>query len=229
MSHMFIVMKYRKPRAKKAKVSDAVKKYVKKVVKNEPELKQAAIAYGTSVVSTTVGTRYYMCTGNGTTVLGQGAGDYQRLASKIKIHEINANISLQLTGAAFSDVCRVIVFREKQPEGVALNSAEFMYDNTAGHGTISPYNQKYKHRFEIFYDRVHKLVNQSGTVATPAETINVKVHKRFKQPKITTYYTASTGGGVTSIEQGSIIIYLLSELGNTTANVVYTNILFTDA
>jgi len=216
---------------KQGKISKAVKKYVHKIVDNEPEKKQWAIQWGLTALSQTVGSAFLMNLMSA--VVGQqGVGDYNRIGSKIKVHAIEFKCTFQIAATTTLDQptkVRIIQVIDKKADGVILNPAELLYDISVGQGVNAPYNYKYRHEFEILSDRTVVLENQSGQVLLANTYRNYGFKHKFKHPKTLSYYTNANAQTVASIEGPAIYTFMWAE--RTGINMVdgYSSMEFTDS
>lgn len=218
-------------RGKKGKVSDVVKKYVEKKLKAHDEIKQASLNLTPITVDNNTGSRLYLQQPNGSTLI-QGTSYQQRLADKIKVHGFEARMQFQIADISVSvaEAVRIVIFREKSPEGIATATNELFINAGAGTTFRSPLRKSEAHRFEIYYDKIHSLNNDSILSAVPAggHKFNFVFKKFFKKPMWTTYYpnTALTTIGAT--EENSYIVLVVSEGANLNYSAT-TTLLFSDA
>lgn len=131
--------------------------------------------------------------------------------------------SLQLRGYVVSDtdqvngiICRVIVFWDKHPNGVAPTAANLLDNSVITLLVNSPYNSDFYKRFKILYDRRFTLNPNSAATTTPASgvvaaTVPITVpFEHRKQFNRQSNYGLGNAGTIADIARGACYILLLS-------------------
>lgn len=180
-------------------------------------------------LSSTVETKYIdvvlnaNATSTGTTQLLTGLSQGQTESTRIGIQSLIKSITFAYTFLV-SDVtnfCRLIVFKDKNPQGSKMSSAQVLNHITAGTylRPFSPYNWTNRHKVKILYDSLH-LVNNSST--GQGNTLSYKFYQTIKVNSVQHHIT--TGNDDASI--GSNGIYVLALSDSTAGNGPVVNGIF---
>ncbi len=155
-------------------------------------------------------------------IIPEGVGEEERIGRKITIRKILWRYSLKIaagtTGAATSDIIRVIMYQDKQCNGLTavksgdagiLESDSFLsFNNLSNTG-----------RFRILYDKTHRIQVSAGSGRGSTDTLDyaeaLQTGKFFKNCNIPIEYdnSASTGA-LTSIRSNNLGVLLLSREGS---------------
>ncbi len=195
----------------KAKVSKAVKKYVKKALIHDAEVKRIDTWYSGAYI-TQVGNMYYL------SGINQGTNDYNRIANSIKPIKLFIRGWVQDFTNATVDVARIIVFQYKQTSNnttagatsviVAPTGQDILEDSTTGASTYSNLtgikleNRKAVH---LLYDKSVCLIgSNTGSNAATGRYFSINISgKRMLQ----NIQYLSTGNTVAS--SGANAVYML--------------------
>lgn len=214
------------------KVGKGIVRYINNRFKHDGEMKQAATNTGPFALNNNAGS-YITMNGPTATLLQQGTGYFNRIGDKCDFYgfDVRCQLDIASLAASVSESFRLIVYREKDPEGVSTATAEMFVNSGVGITIFSPIRESMKDRFEIYYDKVHTLNNYSllsvGPVAATKKNIVIK--KRWKTPKKTVYYPNSAAAGIAAIQKGSIVAWLVTEGANVQCPVFSYDVLWRDS
>jgi len=185
---------------------------IKKIQRKE-ELKYADYAH-TAVISASAGNFFLL---NG---VNQGTGDHEMIG------EAHTSTSIQLRGHLQADsaiagplrssqVVRVMVFYDRQPNGAAPTYAD-LFNNVFATGLelYAPYNEDNSMRFKFVYDKI-KVINPQWADAAGTTQQNNIVTLKFKRKlgrKVN--YSDGNPGDITGINSNALWLYVLG-LSNT--------------
>lgn len=151
-------------------------------------------------------------------VLPQGSNGNQRIGNRVKGSHINFAYSLTnfLPSQTANCACRVMLVRDKYPNQLDLGAAAVflsdLFTVSAVNGQYmdpdNQFNPEYRKRFDILYDRVHKVGGYTNVNGDDGRGTYVQVRKRIKCPYSMVFDTNTTSGAATTITEGTIwLIY----------------------
>lgn len=127
--------------------------------------------------------------------------------------------SIQVRGIAIQDPdnvlgteCRIIVFWDKFPNGVAPTAATLLDNSVITQLTESPYNSDYYKRFKIILDR-RFVLNANVGVQSPVTSVEGKIvsFDFRKQMQKKSNYGLGNAGTIADIARGACYLLLLSQ------------------
>lgn len=150
-------------------------------------------------------------------VLSQGVAGSQRLGNRVRGSHLNFNYTLVNfnNGVQINHMaCRVMLVVDKRSNklDIGLNAQELsalMVQSTVNGQYLNSqnvFNNEYKGRFKILYDKVHEIGRL--TPQDPSNDTYVLVKKRIKCKEVMVFDKASPIGASSNITQGTIwLIY----------------------
>lgn len=132
-----------------------------------------------------------------------------REGQTIKMWSVQWKIVGTINTAATTTNVRVIVFRDRQPNGAAPTAANLLQNGT---GINSPLNISFGRRFLVYYDR-QKTLSVNGTEG-------MKMWG-FKRLKFHTQYNTGNVGDITDISTNSLYVLIMSDQATNTPSVAY--------
>ncbi len=143
-----------------------------------------------------------------------GTGESERIGRKITIRGIEWRYGIELKiatdPAKASDMIRVILYQDKQANGVTAAAGDIMEDLSWS----SMYNLTNRDRFRILFDKVHQLnATAGGGNGSTLDVYNHQVNHVFKKRlKIRIEYSGAAAT-MTNIRSNNIGVLLLSKDG----------------
>lgn len=147
-------------------------------------------------------------------VISQGTSQSQRIGRKVCLKNINWRYNINLPSAALmtstSDMCRVILYWDKQANGATAAGADILTSvNVYGYNNLSNMN-----RFIILYDKVHSInataaVYNGAAIETGSRDQWYSVYKKVDIP----IEYSGTDGTIDEIQSNNIGVLLVSEAG----------------
>lgn len=210
----------------KGKVTKAVKQYVKRVMKDDIEIKQ----FGASVsaitgITDSGSTRYGLTYG-----MSQGTSSLSRIGNKIKIYGIQFACRIkayQGTGATpVPENIRVVIVKDTKTTGVVPSISEIFNDTTSGNLVYSSYTVSLRQakQYKILYDKVLQMHVEGGTT-NYATWHNFKWVKKFKTPMVVNFYEDTAVTTIAGVQDNQISIYFISASATST-DVITQNITY---
>lgn len=132
-----------------------------------------------------------------------------REGQTIKMFSVQLKLVGTINSAATTTNVRVIIFRDKQPNGAAPTAANILANST---GINSPLNITYGRRFLVYCDK-QRTLSINGT-----EGMKMWIYKRLK---FHTQYTTGNVGDITDISTNSLYALIMSDQATNTPSVAY--------
>lgn len=191
-------------RAKKGKVAKATKRYVKKILDDRIEDKQA----GTLVAAFNPTDTLTSVLLNG---ISQGTNQGERIGMAVRAKKLICRVLLnQNSSIAIARMrCRLLFFWDKQPNGGAPTLSQLFTTTTAGLTLYSPININGQKRYRILSDKIYDFPVDGGATDTPH---NRSIVKSFKLKTITKY--SGGGNAIGDINTNALYIGLIGQTAN---------------
>lgn len=192
-----------------------IDKEVRKELRKEIEIKQLtfAVSPGAALASqqASAATVNYV-----TPAIAQGSGQGQRVGNRIMLHDIELRGYVK-AGAAAEQDCRMILFRDMQCNGAVPVAAEVLSEIAASTGCNADYNQDYRHRFKILYDKRFAL-HVVGGATDVAQQVMFQWKKRYPIDKgaALLYNSSAATGAIGTTQGGQLFALFLTSLGAAT-------------
>lgn len=177
---------------RKAKVSSAVKRYVKRATKKILEVYYNDLTLTTAATTTA---QFNLLNGIDTS----SADDIHRMGDQIKMLSVQIKGSLSNNDSSTRNV-RMILFYDKQANGAAPAQADILTGNGYAGALRDPdWRGRYIVLKDWFFDLAPKDVDDKGS----------RIINYFKRINLKTQYNG-TGATITSIDKGSLYLYIQS-------------------
>lgn len=145
----------------------------------------------------------------------RGTDETDRVGRVIVMNDLQ--IRLSMLNAAANDTLRHIVLYDNQPNGAAPAVTDVL--QTAS--PLSDYNLDNEWRFDVLYDELYAL----RTVYNPLDVLEFCVPVPWE-----TVFNAGNAGTVADIVTGAVFLLSIgSQAMNTTAETLYSRVLFSDS
>lgn len=231
-------MAFKRRFRRKAKVSKAVKKYVKKEIADYPELKQAQKTlnleeppFNIAVDNTIASTTHLLLNG-----MAQGDDEGQRAAQQIVMRQIEFNLYCRSTDETNDGgILRVMLVLDNDANGTVPQWIQLLNSAITGTLPVSTLNiestnhlvsrglVKNAKSYTILYDKIHKVYNGGGATDQFMPTF-VKVLKRLNKR---VQYSGSADD-ITQILKNSLYFVAWSNVDVQITDFSY-RLLYTDA
>ncbi len=166
-------------------------------------------------------------------LIGQGTGESERVGRKITIRQIGFRFEMQLgaqtAASATNDVCRVMMFLDKQ-----ANRANTTVTGDSGILIAADYqafnNLSNKSRYLTLMDRTYDINLDAGGGDGTTEDYGAKIvsDSFYKKVNIGIEYSAGGTGAITEITSNNLAILVISKSGlvtfNSTTRLRYSDI-----
>lgn len=161
------------PKSCAAKAEQALRicRYVQ--FRDKPELKHIDVSGSSIAITPTTSPTVYDI---GTDIVS-GSGYNDRIGDRVRL--VNLNFRFQLGSAltgVLDDLCRLVIFKVKEPKGVAQTLSDIIQTNTAVTNVYSPLRWDTRANFTILYDKVYRLNNADTSGSSYALRYNYKVN-----------------------------------------------------
>lgn len=216
----------RKPRNTKS----LIKAEIAKAIRRDEEVKQLEfIVDGTggapAQVFNRTGPSVYI-----TPAIAQGTDQGQRVGNKVMLRQICIRGLLQNGSATVPALARIIFFRDLQCNGAVPPYADLLADVNAPSIVNSMYNQNFRTRFKVLYDKTFVLDNVGG--ATDQRIMKRFTFKKtYKPGKGALLKYAGTTGAIAQCQAGQIFaLWLTDQAAGAQPFAIYdVDIKYTDA
>lgn len=224
-------MRKNSKRSSKAPTTMALSKRIKRI-ENEVELKWRDISLGGGVNSTTGILSYLSGISQGTTAV-------QRIGNKARATSLHFRMQWISNNAMLAPTyCRLIVFWDKQSDGVAPpiyvsgNPSALLDDTIPVLPSVLPYNHNAVQRYRVLYDKTIVLNPQvalSQTNVTPSVTTAVipvaeRLQKKFQLSTILKY--SGTSSIITDAESSALFALFLSDTNTNIPTILWGSRLY---
>lgn len=204
------------------RLKPATKKYVKKAIQAQQELKSLYTVASDASLDIS-GVLYHI------TAVAQGDLVSNRSGNVIngKTVELRCTLSnADITGAAPSPTrIRVILFKDKQMNATAPTITQLLRDDTDGDRTIqsSINHVTFPKRFKVYYDRVHTFNNGPGSIS--AYSVINKTIKIYKRCPGKIVYSGANATDVVNNHIYALFVSAVDEIGtfSATGTINYTD------
>lgn len=143
---------------------------------DKPELKHISVSgSGITVPQSTSPSMYDIGTN-----IATGTGYTDRIGDRVRL--VNLSFRFQLVSNILStvdDIIRLVVFKMKEPKGVAQTLSDVLETNTIVTNIMSPYRWDNRTNFTILHDRTYKLINSQTTTTQKPQNqykVNIPLH-----------------------------------------------------
>lgn len=153
--------------------------------------------------------------------IGEGHTTSSRLTDRIRIHRMVGRIQFTIpavddqvgTGTALaggSETIRVLVVMDRQNNGAMMtDTSNILDEKTAADFTQATYNEDFRRRYKVFYDKTIQLTSQVVAVADLkyyAPEVNKNITFTIDPKETVQYKEASTTGGVTDVRTNAFYL-----------------------
>lgn len=182
-----------------------VRQMIKSVIRSTDEVKYIDMAtLTTTAISTTMTTAHL-------TGISQGASVNNRIGNEIRA--VGVEIFLTFITADTSNLGRVLVVRDRQPNKAAFGQTDLFVNATDAQ---SWFNEDYRDRFEVIYDKICDV----GTPGPESFTF-----REYVPLKGTVYYTGSSNS-IANVMSNAFFMVYLSDSGAVTHPTLTGNVRF---
>lgn len=175
--------------------------------------KAMSMVAGEMKVLQTSGTATSIVDGVGTSIqlsnIGPGDTSILRDGNMILIKKIDVDLTLKMNAAATSSQVRILLVKDKQPNGAVVPVADLLEVTTNLLSILCPKNHNFMKRFIILYDKVHILDQNVTAVSSKSRHIHIK-----RKQNIKIQYDGVVGD-ITDVQTNS---YTLILIGNEPTN-----------
>jgi len=194
-----------------------------------PEKKYITYPFALGGVSTASTTgQNILCDNVSSTSIAQGTSENDRIGNKITVKNINLRFTLKLDPYSsvtynnyYAGRFRVILLRDKQTNGTQCQLSD-VFDGVTSYGNQFLHafrNMDTIDRFDILYDKMHEMPNQSGYVVVSGTTATYVDDNVSKFVKISKKLSdridyAGTTGVISEMKSCSYTMFICPEPGS---------------
>lgn len=193
-----------------AKKALAIAKSVKSMINVEYNIRDTVL---TSLSSPVVGTIEQL------TNMGQGDSNILRDGNQVKYTHIQLKYFFTINASATETCCRIILVHDKQTNGAIYLTSALLANVSAFDNVNSPFNENFRRRFKILYDRVHDLSIDGNAIGRGQKFLKINLPVRYN----------GTGSTITALTESSLsLVHLSTEATNTPTFHAFVRLLFVD-
>lgn len=145
----------------------------------------------------------------------QGTAYNNRIGNNVRVTAVRAHIQFNIPAASVAgDIVRIIVYLDKQANGVAATASQILQPATGTTVTISSYqNWFYVDRFKILHDETMELNPPTSVTATEVSCAYFRDWKWSHKCSMPIRYSATTGA-LTELQSYNLGILVVTLIGN---------------
>lgn len=145
---------FRRKAKKPAPLRKQVQTIKKQLAEQRPESKYEDTTPINGIVTTTASVVEL-------SILTQGTSAITRIGDRVRLHSLFLRISLTVNAVATANFLRLILIRDKQPNGATMTAADYFEATPSYDGQVQNYNTQ---RFKILKDRTYALAAGSNSL-----------------------------------------------------------------
>jgi len=213
----------RKRKMKHRKSTSSIKKIVQHVIDKQLEFKRILrLLASTAVSNITDGQVLWQGPR-----IPQGDGEMDRNGLEVQLRKLRFKINFKSIGN--SNRVRLILVKYPQAVGIQGNLTDILVNTSAGNVMISPWLKNGPTKYQILYNRIHKL-GTLGVMDGSYKYQEVKFDVKFPRQGTTLHYDDGT---TTNPDRNAFFLYCVADQAlvspNTNEVNMYSEAVFTDA
>lgn len=147
----------------------------------------------------------------------QGVNSGNRKGDAVRLKNLDLILRLGGRSASYDGVARVLLIRQKNPNGATLARNEFQTTGT-GSGCFRPCMPKsHLDGVEIMYDKFHPIVALGNVTADVNNHVVVRIRK-FNMNLIQRFFKGANSGTITDVSQNALFLWVFGSQDSTGTN-----------